>query len=543
LPGGRTRWLLWAAGSLPLTAALAWLSWNHDLLPVPGGIQASGSTWADFGLHASLISHAALASQLPLDMPLAAGTHLTYPFLIDLLSALFVRGGWSLHAAVFWPTLLLMAAIVQLLVALSLRLFGRLSAAVISLWLILLNGSAAGLDAAWHDWRTSGLSLGAWLSAIPRNYSGLDALNVHFNNFIADILLPQRPFLFGLSVFLVVATLVQAARTTAEPVDRRRYQLTAAALVGLLPLAHAHSFIAAMVLLAGAAVEAAYHRRAEARRWLTAIGLTLLIAAPQLIWQQLANNLGTGGHLALGWMVQPGDSLWAFWWRNFGLAGPYLIALPALLLRPAWRRYLVWYLPFLALLIITQIYSFQPYEYDNLKLILYAYLMGMLLAGIIIVRLIQRWLGTLVMIVPAVIVLIVPGALTVTREFQLHDQFASTADIALTTWVRGHTPTSAVFITTDQPNHPIATLAGRSIVLGYRGWLYNYHLPYQSRQAAVEAALQGQASTPLVQQFHASYLAVSNYEPAEWQANPAALDTEYPVLYRNDSWTVYQLPQ
>src|SRR4051812_15106225 len=39
-----------------------------------------------------------------------------------------------------------------------------------------------------------------------------------------------------------------------------------------------------------------------------------------------------------------------------------------LLLHPAWRQYLVWSLPFLAILAVTQVYAFQPFEADLLRL-------------------------------------------------------------------------------------------------------------------------------------------------------------------------------
>ena len=171
------------------------------------GITSAGSSWADLGLHASLVSHIAVADKLPMDLPIAAGTALTYPLIVDFLSAILVHSGWSLHLALFIPGLLLALSFTQLALSLSLRLFGSLTAALIGLGLALTNASAAGFDAAWSDFRASGLSLTAFLSHIPRNYSGLDQINAHFNNLIADIILPQRAFLFGLAIFCIVLSL------------------------------------------------------------------------------------------------------------------------------------------------------------------------------------------------------------------------------------------------------------------------------------------------------------------------------------------------
>lgn len=76
-------------------------------------------------------------------------------------------------------------------------------------------------------------------------------------------------------------------------------------------------------------------------------------------------------------------------------------------------------------------------------------------------------------------------------------------------------------------------------MVGYRGWLYDYHLDYEPRLAAVRQALSGRltAANP----YGAEYLAVSNYEPPEWTVDTTAMNTAYEVVYANPSWTVYRL--
>ncbi|HSX01580.1 MAG TPA: hypothetical protein VLF67_05045 [Candidatus Saccharimonas sp.] len=536
------RWVGWGVLTAGLSLGFGWLLWTHSLPATPDGLFSAGSTWADLGLHSALITHQAAPAQLPLDLPLASGTHLTYPFLIDFTSALLVRAGWSLHAAIFWPSLLLILAALQLFIGLSLRLFNSLPAAAMSLCLFLCNGSAAGLDAAWQMWRSSGLSLGQFLSHLPANFSAVDNLNAHFNNFTADILLPQRGFLFGLGAFLAIAVLLHAIRQHPSSPFTSRWRLATGVILGLMPLAHAHSFVAAAFLVAAFGLADVWTRPNHWRHWLPAAIAAASLAIPQLAWQQLASPHGSGGHLAVGWMAQSGQSLTSFWWANFGLAGPFLILLPWVLLNPRWRPQLVWYAPMLALLLLSQIYSLQPFEYDDLKLIFYVYLMACLWAGAFIAQLVRRHAGHLLYLAPIILAVTIPGALTVTREFQLHDQFASPDALALSQWVQTHTAPSTVFLTTDKPNQPIATIAGRAIVFGYRGWLYNYHLNYAPRQAAVAAALQGNLHDPAVTAIGAQYLAVAAYEPSEWLVDPTAIGRAATLVYQNPSWSIYRLP-
>ncbi|MGH3549125.1 MAG: hypothetical protein ACRDQU_13645 [Pseudonocardiaceae bacterium] len=543
LEGGRSGWILWGTASLVTTALLGPLFWTHSLLSDSTGVYTAGSTWADFGLHSAIISHLAAFDRMPMDLPVASGAKLTYPFLVDFLSALYLRDGWSLHLGLFLPGLLLALAICQLLLSFSLRLFGHVGAAVTGLASFLLIGTAAGLRLAYADWQHSGKTLPDFLSNLPSDYTVLSTENGNVTNLVANALLPQRAILFGFGIALAVLILLHTARHTGE----RRYLLAGGVLIGLLPMAHPHSFIACGAVLLALTVEAALRLRRQP--WghhqvpwnhLAAGVIAVVLAVPQLAWQQLANDGGTGGRVRLGWMVGNGESIWAFWWTNFGPMGILFVALPFVLLRPGWRQYLVWYLPFLAILAATQVYAFQPFEYDNLKLIYYVYLIAGLFAGYLAVQAYRASRWNLGLLLPAALIVVIPGALSITHEFQMRYQFADNADVALAGWVRANTAPEDVFIGPERPDAPVATLGGRSIVLGYQGWLFNFNLPYAQREAAVSAALQGRVNDPMVRGFAPDYLVVGTNEDKSWTIDRSSL-ARLPVAYQNPEWTVYRL--
>jgi hypothetical protein len=536
LPGGRRAWALWGAVTATTVAVLAPLFWTHDLPAGDDGIWSAGSTWADFGLHAAIVSHVAEASRLPMDLPVAAGARMTYPFLIDLLSGLWLRAGVDLHAALFVPGLLLALGLCQLLLGFALRLFGSLVAASAGLGLFLLTGTAAGLPLAYRDWRASGRGLLEFVGDLPRDYTTLSDVGGNVTNVVAHALLPQRGMLFGLGVGLAALVLFHEARTDGS----RRHLLAGAVLVGLLPMAHPHSFLAVGTVLAALAVEAAVRTRRVPWAWLGAGVLALALALPQLVWQQVANGGGTGGRIRLGWMVGTGQPVLPYWWANFGLMGVLFLAIPFLLSSRDRRQHLVWYVPALVILAVTQVYAFQPFEYDNLKLIYWVYLLAALFGAHLAVRAVSARRSALALVVPVALVIALPGMLSLTHEFGLRDQFASPADVALAAWVRHETPPDAVFLTTDRPNQPIATLGGRSIVYGYAGWLYNFSLPGDSRRAAVTAALAGRVDDPAVRAFGPGYLAVATNEDPSYAVNRPAL-AALPVAYANPEWTVYRL--
>jgi hypothetical protein len=186
------------------------------------------------------------------------------------------------------------------------------------------------------------------------------------------------------------------------------------------------------------------------------------------------------------------------------------------------------------------VYAFQPFEYDNLKLIYYVYLMVGLFAGFLAVQVYRANSWNLPLLLVVGLVVGIPGLLSITREFELHDQFADSSDVALAAWARTNTRPDAVFIGAERPGAPVATLGGRSVVLGYQGWLFNFNLPYAQREAAVRAALQGHIDDPTVRMFHPDYLAVGSNEDKSWTIDRTSL-ARLPVAYHNAEWTVYRL--
>jgi hypothetical protein len=466
----------------------------------------------------------------------AAGAKLTYPFMIDLLSAWFVRGGWSIQWALVIPSLLLVVAFLQLMLAFGIRLFGRLGGAIIGLSTLLLSGSATGFVVALNDRAASHQSWLKFLSMLPQDYTVLTSPNVQVASFVADIILPQRTFVMGLAAFAacIVLLIHQRLRPSAS------LAWFIGGFIGLLPLVHAHTFVVIVLIALSLAAHDIYKKTSGYNNWFKLLGTTALIALPQIIWQSLANGTGTGGHLALGWVISPGESFISFWINNYGLAGLLIVGLSlTLVISKTLRKYLVWYAPLVFVFIAANIYSLQPFPYDNLKLILYVYLMTFIGMGYGVIWLTKRFRMAILPVGLLLIVMSLSGSLAILREFQHQDNFASLDDIALAAWVTHNTTAEDVFLTTDKPNQPVATLGGRTIVMGYRGWLYNYHLDYEPRLSEVQNALNGRVGIQNI--YHAQYLVVAAQESADWTVDRPVLDSRYISSYSNPSWTVYRL--
>lgn len=513
--------LSWAA-LLLLAAALFH---GHMFHVEPDGLYTAGSSYGDLALHATLTNHFA-ANGVSLQSPIVAGAPLTYPFLGDLAIACLVRGGWSLSFAMTTTGIAMLLLALGVIQAIALRLFQRRAAATLAVWLIMLSGSAAGIVLALSDAADFGLP--AHLADLP-NYSHLRERGLVFANFACDFFLPQRAFLAAMPAFFTGLWLVVVGVRTAPRLLR-----AAGAAFGLLPLLHIHSFLVALAIFAWLAL---WHLRGRdaLRIWLPPLALMLGLAAPQLAWQFGQSWTTHFGQWQLGW-IAPSGEWWSFWLRQWGLA---LISIPLLLYFAARRdRRVLLPLTIAALLLFaaSNLYRFQPHDWDNMKFLVYAYMLLCLpLAGALSHALSRgpclRIIATL-----SIIALTATGAISIARELQQHQRLASTDDLALADAVARAVPADARVLTTDAHNHLVPMLAGRAIAMGYRGWLWTHGIDDRALARDVARMFVLDASAPqLFARYHITHVYIGPGERRTYHAALAAYRKQYPrVLERGD---------
>jgi hypothetical protein len=411
--------------------------------------------------------------------------------------------------------------------------------------------------------------------------------------------LPQRSLLYGFSGALVALLLVVTAART----PRRGYESFALAgvLLGLMPLIHIHTLIAMALVCAVLAI----HWRH--RGWLVLLAVTAVVAAPRLL------SLLTGPHgsaaagnlfptVEPGWMYLPGQArpelslgsflgavgglvraaispqYWGFWIANTGVAVP-LCAVVAIAValsrargraREVARRVLSVFpedlvpvvLGFLAVFLVANVVVFQSWDWDNTKLLAYWYLGAALLIATLVTRWWRGWWRRTAAAVMATTVLLT-GVLVLVRflpstppQDAIGGPYtsATSQDVHLAGAVASSTPSGAVFLTDGKPNDPVLTLAGRTAVMGYYGWLWSYGTNFGSRPADVRTMLEGCGSAPrsacavfaLLRAYNVSYAEIDdrvqdvgvfdNQVGLSWWASQG-----FPVVARSDHITVYDV--
>src|SRR5207244_2383005 len=216
------------------------------------------NTWSDWSFHASVTTAFVYGHNLPPQNPIYAGTPFRYPFAPDFASALLVGGGWSIPAALAWPSWAMTVLALSGLILWARRLTGGIGAGVIAVTLTLLGG---GIGFWFFFGDAARLGLINALLHIPRTYDRFDPpINIQWYNPILSYYLPPRSFVFGAAIVMAVLLLLTPPLMT-TPFFRwrgtftairsswRRWTLqseavafqTAGALTGLLPLFHVHS--------------------------------------------------------------------------------------------------------------------------------------------------------------------------------------------------------------------------------------------------------------------------------------------------------------
>jgi hypothetical protein len=512
-PTSRLSWLA-------LGLVFAGLFHGHMFHVEAGGLFTGGSSYGDLALHATLANRFAVG-EVSFASPLVAGEPLTYPFLGDFLVACLLRGGWSLSTAFAvtgWISILIGLGMIQ---ALAVRLFRNRAAATLAVWLIVLSGSAVGALYAVEDLAVHGLP--AQLADLP-NYSHMRPRGVAFASFACDFFLPQRALLAALPGFWAAVWAVAVGVETRA----RAAIIAGGAAIGLLPLIHVHSFLVGLGLVGWLAVWHAARARSSLRTWTLALAAMLALATPQLAWQ-FGHSWSSGfGGWDVGWLARSGGWWW-FWLRQWGLA---LVVLPVIVVAAARhdRRFL---LPFVlsALLLFgaANLYRFQPHDWDNMKFLVYAYMMLAIAIAGWLARALAGGAVRRAGAVLAIVSLTATGALSVAREADLHDQIASTADLALAAELGRVLPPDARVLTADAHNHLVPMLTGRAVVMGYRGWLWTHGIDYKELERAVGRMFALDADAP---QLFARYGVTHVYiGPGEHYTLHAALE-RYRAQYR-----------
>lgn len=522
---------------LALWGLIGWLFYTHNLRSTAEGLSSAGISWEDQSFHAMLAAGFLWSDNLrALEYPHFQGWPLGYPFLSDLLPATLVKLGATLGQAFWWSAWYAATAFVLLFLALARQWIGGGMRGMVALLLFLTASGLGFVDFIREAW--GGLE---WPEVLIRHdYANGWELGLHYHNPLVGVLLPMRTSLFGMPVVMALLLLTQDLLDPRKS-SRAGWWLVGV-LVGLLPLIHAHSLLVIAVL---AAVLLPFHwRTLPWRQALPAVGLALVLAAPQILWTKSQMEISEPFiRWHPGWMFggsTPGEWV-AYWWKNGGLRLP-LGLLCWVWASPELRRQT---LPLLIWLLLANLVAFQPFAYDNIKLLIFA---DMALVLLIVQRLAGWWPrgpATRIAIVALAILLSASGILSIARELRLQSLIVSWEGVAFAETVRAQSQPRDIFLTGSELTHPVPVLTGRPLVLGYTGWLGQHGVPLGTRPDDVRAMYAGgENAAALLKKYQVRHVVIGPAERREFPIlNEGYFASLATVIFTVGDYSLYSLPE
>jgi hypothetical protein len=207
------------AGTLAFYAATAlvfWFVFSHAMYVTGEGLFTGVDTnLGDMPFHASVITGFAYGENFPPEHPEFAGARLTYPFIVDFVTAMFVRAGAGVEGSMFWQSFLMILALVGLLHRWAFRLMRGRRASLLVPALVLLSGGF-GWWVFVGEVARGGRGVAEMLGGLEHDYTIMGHIGYQWGNAVTALFVTQRSILLGLSLALVVWTLWWDASVKAE---------------------------------------------------------------------------------------------------------------------------------------------------------------------------------------------------------------------------------------------------------------------------------------------------------------------------------------
>jgi hypothetical protein len=546
-----------------VVAAVLWRAFQRAMIEIPEGIYTGLlNNFGDLPFHLSVITSFSFGNNFPPQDPTYAGVRFTYPFLTDFVSAILVRCGADLRQSMFIENFVVALSFVGLLHRWAWDMLRDKLAAIITPILVLLNGGF-GWVLLWNQF-TQKHDEGpmAILQGLPPSFTIIPETTWRWGNAISTLLIPQRGFLLGLPLAVIVFTQWwKSAEKPAEKVNGEqgkrvkvkgkegkkqkagksklvhsesshhlppshffpfppsRYPLSvrrmiaAGVFAGLLPLVHAHSFV--VVMAVGACIALLQRRW---RDWITFGVVASLIALPQMWWSthNSAVNAGKFFEWQFGWDHGQENITW-FWLKNTGIFIPLAVA--AILWRSekealVSRRLLIFLLPFLLCFIVPNVMKMAPWIWDNIKVLFYWWLATAPLVALLIARLWRGGVPHKMLAAMLFACVTLAGALDVgaivlrSNEYQIFNaQGMEFAEL-----IKREVPPGALVIHAPVHNHPVF-LTGRRSFMGYPGHVWTHGLEFAPRESEIKRVYAGAPDAAVIlRKYAVAYVVVSPLE-------------------------------
>lgn len=541
---------------------LFWLFFERAMFELPDGIYTGGShNLGDLPFHLGAIYSFTDGNNFPPQNPSFAGARFSYPFIADLLTACFMKMGTGVREAMFAQNFSWALSLLVVLDRFVVRLTGERSAGKIAAFILFFCG---GLGFIWFlsDFWAQANGFWDFLRHMPRDYTMGDDFS--WGNSLITLFITQRSLLLGMPLTIIVLGFLWKAFVAENAgenhTDDHGVIVWPAFWIGLiagcLPLIHLHSLVVLFVVTGFLFISKPEHWRT----WLSFGAAVCIIAVPELIWSVTGSASKAteffGWHF--GWDAKDENIIW-FWIRNTGLLIPLIIAgifaayfggnkaETAKSESPTEpsnkpRDLLLFYLPFIFCFIISNLAKLAPWEWDNIKVLIYWFLGSLPFATMAIL---WAWRKNTPFKIAAAIcfgALIASGSLDVWRTVsnQVKTKVFEKDGKQVAEQIKKTTPANAIFLNAPTYNSAIV-LSGRISLMRFPGHLWSHGIDYAQRETDVKMIYAGESGADdLLRNYGVDYVLISPDERNSLKVNDGFFQ-RFPVVSQVGQYRVYKI--
>lgn len=512
LLGKKFKWRKVKQGKLWLINLGFWGSWFYlvfrKMLVITEDGMYTGwvNVWGDWAAHLTYTTSFAYGDNFPTFMPILAGAKFAYPFMADFLSAMLIKLGVSLVPAMLGQGIILALVLAGLVITLAKRVSGSLKTGALTAILFMFSGG-----------------LGFWWWS-GRELTHNSPANIEWINVITSQVVPQRGFLLGMPLAILIYTMLWLFKQKLE----KKYLVAAGLVAGMLALVAMHTLLVVGMV---AVVMTVWGGRKELKKWLWFYGLAGILSLPQIyfIYGSPAEKAGVFAW-QLGWMSQ-GNWLW-FWFKNVGVT----LALALLGQRK-------WLLPFWLVFVAGNLVRWQNWEWDNSKLFTHWYLAICVAAAMVLGRL---WVGKkwgkaarMIILVVAIVAGLVDNLRMMDYDRQKLKWFGR-EELGLAEWIKSETDPDDLVLTADNHDHWLPVLTGRKLLMGYKGWLWSYGIDFAKQEEAAGQIYLGEGEE-LIDSYGLDWVVIGPQEKRLYKVNEEWFVANANLAHQTENTKIYRL--
>lgn len=529
-------------------------------------MKAAIGGYGDIPFHLTQVTKFGYGDLFDFNEPIFTGDRIRYSFFINWISGLFLKITGNLRFSLLFPAMIFAAASIVLTFLIYKKLLKKEWLALLAV-LIFFLGSGFGSYYLITD-KIIGESIEKNITTIVKWDAVYPQQNIAWGAPLTMAFMHQRSFFLGYFLFTLFLYLLLKFQKT----KNKKIFYALILILGLSPLAHYHSFLAMGFTTVLFALIQLWKKDKELfKKTVLILILAVIISLPEIIYLVSGKENIVSGENAfvkfrLGWMADltigsvqyPNENptIWEklvaykqFLWINFGLILPIFILASFWLLRKKVKanKETIFYISgAIFFFILAQLFKFQPWDYDNNKILVYFQFFAAPIIILFFLKLMEwhKKIGAVllglffIIAVHSSVIDIIPRYLVPIKNIPVI--FNKDAQ-QVAEYIRNNIPEKEQILTSSTHLNPVNSLAGRPAIVGYPGWLWTKGLDYTERENDVKSFYLNPDRTDIIEKYNLKYILLDPMAIYDWKVKKETLNAKFPIVFSNNSYTLYKI--